>query len=87
MTIKQLAQKLRHAADVLDELIGIDRATINETPAVASKIRASFKKRNGNFGFRYKGTHWTQQPKNRARLQRMVKRNAKARANKTSGGG
>lgn len=74
MTIKQLAQKLRHAADVLDDLMGLDRPTVNETPATAVKIRAALATR------RYKpGTHWTQRPENRAKLLRMVKRSGAGR--------
>jgi len=71
MNIKQFAQKLRHAADVLDELVGIDRNTSNETPAMAAKIQKELK--NIRKGKSYKGKHWTQKPENKARLRKILR--------------
>lgn len=53
MTLTQLAKKLRQAADVLDDLIGIDRgsSTNNDIPSTARQIistirRGKYKKRS-----------------------------------------
>jgi hypothetical protein len=84
MTLQQLARKLRTVADGLDELLGVDRPTVNEIPEVAQLIRQSLTTRpptpKKKTPYKYKkGTHWTQKPENRKRLQRLVKRAVKSR--------
>jgi len=66
MTVKQLATKLRHAADVLDELIGLDRPTKHEHSGTARKIVAALGKR--------KKKHWTQTSEGRRRMSQMMKK-------------
>jgi hypothetical protein len=65
MNIKLFAQRLRHAADVLDGLIGLDRATENETPTVAKKIIKDLTEK--------KKPHWTQTTKGRALMSKRSK--------------
>jgi hypothetical protein len=74
MTIKDLIRKLRTAADALEDVLGIDRATLLETPEVADKIRKTFKYRAG--------THWTQKPENKAKLKKLARKGHKAMAAK-----
>jgi hypothetical protein len=61
-----MAQKLRQAADILDDLIGIDRATKHETSKVAKAIKADLPK-NRNL-------HWTQTAKGRKIISRNSSR-------------
>ena len=50
---------------------------------IISKTKLAPKKKVSTMkGFQYKGTHWTQQPKNKAKLAAMLKRNARRKANK-----
>lgn len=82
-SIKQMAAKFRHAAEVLEELAGIDRPTFNETPDTAHKLRNSMKKARGKRpGKPYykKGTHWTQKPENKAKLKKMHQKGAETRS-------
>jgi hypothetical protein len=78
MDIKTLSKKLRHAADVLDELLGFDLSTKKETPQTALKM-LSHVKRVTKKGYTYKGTHWTQKPENKERLVKMLRKASKAR--------
>lgn len=66
LSMTKYAAKLRHVADLLDELSGLDRPTKHETPATAAKIRSSLS------GPRRK-EHWTQRPENAGKLRRMGK--------------
>ena len=62
-----MAKKLRHAADVLDELLGVVRASAqNETPEVARQIRHAIAAD--------KKPHWTNTPKGRKILAARKKR-------------
>ena len=75
MNLITLAKKLRRASDIIDDLLGIDRHTIQETPKTAEKIIRHL--RNGRNGKKYKkGTHWTQKPENRGRMLKMLKKNS-----------
>ena len=67
MDIKSLSKKLRHAADVLDELL-----EVQGTPEIARRILSKGKRM-------YKKKHWTQRPENRARLKKILKHAAKVR--------
>jgi hypothetical protein len=60
MNIKLLSKKLRHAADVLDELLVLDGNT-----NIARKIVKKIKRTK---------LHWTQRPENKAKLRRMLKK-------------
>lgn len=78
--LQLLAKKLRHTADMLDELsTGWDIFPSHQTEVVAARIRQTLHgKKKG--GFRYKkGTHWTQKPENATKLARMVKKNGAKR--------
>ena len=70
MNLKLLATKLRQAADVLDDLLGVERATKHETPTTATAIRKTFVKPKRSFH----GKHWTQTPEGKARLARNGRR-------------
>ena len=79
MNLITLAKKLRRASDIIDDLLGIDRHTIQETPKTAEKIIRHLRNgRNGRLsGRKYKkGTHWTQKPENRGRMLKMLKKNS-----------
>jgi len=65
MNIKQFAQQLRHAADVLDGLTGVDRPTAKETSATAKAIRKDLTK---------KKPHWAQTPEGRAIMSKRSKK-------------
>jgi len=60
MTIKELSTKLRKAADLLDDLVGVnlDKPTKNETVKTSYKIR--------------KKLHWTQMSKNKAKVKKIL---------------
>lgn len=73
MSLKALAKKLRQAANILDDLL---YESGNENQTTASEI---VKRHTRKPKFRYHGTHWTQLPKNKAKLRKMVKASAKAR--------
>jgi hypothetical protein len=66
MQVKQLIKQLRHAASALEVLY-----EVSGTPAIAAQIGRrvgpSLKSRS------YRGRHWTQQPKNRARMLKMLR--------------
>jgi hypothetical protein len=80
MNLQQFARKLRAAADVLDDLLGVDRPTVNETSDTARLIRNSLNPKLSPKTRAYKkGTHWTQKPENRKKLQRMLKKAASIR--------
>lgn len=79
MNVKQLSAKLRHAADVLDDLLGLDRPTVRETSVTADKLRGAMAKGRSKKGFNYHGTHWTQLKKNHAKVLANAKKGAKAR--------
>lgn len=76
MTIKQLATKLRKAAEVLDELFHVE-----ETSQVAEKIRRTIKVRRVHLkkvkqsskGRSYNGKHWTQTPAGKKRVKKVLK--------------
>jgi hypothetical protein len=84
-SIQVLAKKLRMAADLLDELGGAfgPGRRANENGETAALIRGALKKnghkRHANFGHRYNGTHWTQQPENRAKVIANARGSAKTR--------
>jgi hypothetical protein len=71
MTLKQYAQKMRAAADAIEELLGAGTSVVNENPKVASAIRRDIRKARKVQG--YHGKHWTQTRKGRARLSRQSK--------------
>lgn len=75
-SIVGFAKKLRHAADVLDDLVGRDVPTGREGPRTAKLIRATLIKKHRSYK---PGTHWTQRPENRKKLLEMVKSNGKKR--------
>lgn len=78
--INQLAKKLRMAADLLDELLSVDRPTKHETAETAKKIKATLKKKSTLKGRKYKaGTHWTQTPRGRKIMAQRAKDSHKAR--------
>jgi|KBSMisStandDraft_5_1062788.scaffolds.fasta_scaffold1827457_2 hypothetical protein len=74
MDIKTLALRLRHAADVLDELLETPG-----TPAIARQLLHIKTKPRG------KARHWTQRPENKARLRKILKRAARAKRVKANG--
>lgn len=74
-TLARLSKKLRHAANVLDELLEVPG-----TPAVVKKIQRTLARPNPKHkGFNYRGKHWTQQPKNKAKLHKMIAASKEAR--------
>ena len=75
MTLQQTAKKFRAIADLLDDLLGVDRPTPRETPVVAAAIRRELSSKPHT----YAGKHWTQQPKNKAKLRAMMKRGVETR--------
>jgi len=64
--LKTMAQKLRQAADLLDEIIGVDRKTTNETSSIAKAIRQDLPKNRKK--------HWTQTAKGRKILSQRSKK-------------
>ena len=64
MDIKAFSKRLRHAADVLDELL-----EVQGTPKIAKQIRASLKPKN---------VHWSLRPENAAKAARWRKSMSKA---------
>jgi hypothetical protein len=72
MTLKELAKRLRNAADMLDDLVGIniDRPTKNESKQTAEKILKKTKR-----------VAWQHKPENKAKYEAwkklMSKRNSK----------
>jgi hypothetical protein len=70
--LRVLVKKLRHAADVIDELF---YEPSKENKTTAAKIVKKFKPSP----FNKNNPHWTQRPENKAKLMRMVKSNAKAK--------
>ena len=73
MNLKEIANRLRKAADVLDDLVGLNlnKPTKNETKEVAKKIVKKYKTR--------KKLHWTQKPENKARVMAQIKKAIKAK--------
>jgi hypothetical protein len=65
VNLQILAKKLRQTADLLDDLIGIERTTTNETSAVAKAIRSDLPKNRKK--------HWTQTNKGRKILAKRSK--------------
>lgn len=68
MDIKLLAAKLRRAADVLDDLAGIDVVAVkrNENPTTAAKIIKAAARPN-------KKPHWSQTPEGKRKLHKIMK--------------
>lgn len=64
MSIRSLSKRLRAAANILDELLEEPG-----TPAVAKKLKTTFKK-----------LHWTQRPENKARVEKQLRKALKARS-------
>jgi hypothetical protein len=60
MSLRTLSKKLRHAADVLDELLEMEG-----TKEVAKKIKRNIVK---------KKLHWTQRPENKAKLRKQLRK-------------
>jgi len=75
MNLKEIANRLRKAADVLDELVGLNlnKPTKHETKAIAEKIVKKAKK---------KKLHWTQRPENKKRVLAQLKNAVKAKQSK-----
>ena len=75
--INDLIRKLRKAADVLEDLLDFDPASnIKAVKSIHKSIAKVNKKRS------YNGKHWTQQPKNKAKLMRVVSHMKKAKGGK-----
>lgn len=77
MDIRAYAKKLRHAADVLEDLI-----VVPCTENIAAQIRKGYQsgKKPLFRGVRsYDGKHWTQRPENAAKKAKMIKRSVAAK--------
>jgi len=75
--INDIIKRLRKAADVLEELLDFNPASnIKAVKKIHKAIEKVNKKR------RYNGKHWTQQPKNKAKLMRVVNHMKKAKGGK-----
>jgi len=79
MNLVIFTQKLRRAADLLDDLFGREPKGTNENHHTARKILKAVKKGKGPKGFKYNGTHWTQTPAGKKRLARNARKMAKKR--------
>lgn len=75
--INDLIKRLRKAADVLEALLDFDPATNTVAVKEIHKSIAQVKK-----GKSYNGKHWTQLPKNRAKMKQAIKKMQKAKGGK-----
>ena len=83
MTIQGLLDELKRQHAQLGSAIEIVESYIksSKTKATRKKIVAHVKKKSKK-GFSYKGKHWTQDPKNKAKLRRMLRKSLKKRNGK-----
>jgi hypothetical protein len=83
MNLIILSKKLRQVSDLLNEILDTDiRAFVSETPETARRIIKEItvtKGKKSKVTHTYHGTHWTQQPENKAKLRAMMKKAAAAR--------
>jgi hypothetical protein len=66
MDMRRLAQKLRRAAEALEELMGTDRQTTNEDGKTATAIKKELAIS--------RGLHWTQTTAGKAKLSRQSRK-------------
>ena len=87
--MKLVGQKCRAIAEAIDDLLGVDRPTVNETSLTATKIRRSMAKKRKKVKVKKgkKNIPWQHRPENAKKLAKwkksMKRGRKKARKNKT----